>query len=82
MPKQEPRIKTKLFKNGRSQAVRLPKALRFESEEVYLWREGNRIIIESVETESWPDGYWDAMDQLPDLEINELKPAFLDLDLE
>ena len=26
----------KLFKNGRSQAVRLPAALRFEGEEVYI----------------------------------------------
>lgn len=62
--------------------MRLPKALRFEWDEVYLWREGNRIIIEPVEAENWPDGYWQAMDRLPELEINEIKPAFLDLDLE
>ena len=29
----------KLFKNGRSQAVRLPAAFRFESEEVYIRRD-------------------------------------------
>ena len=28
----------KLFKNGRSQAVRLPKEFRFEGEEVYVKR--------------------------------------------
>jgi antitoxin VapB len=29
----------KLFKNGRSQAVRLPAAFRFDSEEVYIRRD-------------------------------------------
>ncbi len=29
----------KLFKNGRSQAVRLPAAFRFEGEEVYIRRD-------------------------------------------
>ncbi|MCK4504706.1 MAG: AbrB/MazE/SpoVT family DNA-binding domain-containing protein, partial [Candidatus Aegiribacteria sp.] len=28
----------KLFKNGRSQAVRLPKAYRFDGDEVYIKR--------------------------------------------
>ncbi len=36
----------KLFLNGRSQAVRLPKAFRFEGlTEVYIQREGDRIIL-------------------------------------
>jgi antitoxin VapB len=35
----------KLFKNGRSQAVRLPKEFRFEGEEVYVRREGNSIVL-------------------------------------
>jgi antitoxin VapB len=35
----------KLFKNGRSQAVRLPKEFRFEGEEVYVRREGNSVIL-------------------------------------
>jgi antitoxin VapB len=36
----------KLFLNGRSQAVRLPKAFRFEGlTEVYIQRDGNRIIL-------------------------------------
>ena len=36
----------KLFLNGRSQAVRLPKAFRFEGlTEVYIRREGERIIL-------------------------------------
>lgn len=36
----------KLFNNGRSQAVRLPKAFRFEGlTEVYIQRDGERIIL-------------------------------------
>ena len=37
---------TKLFMNGRSQAVRLPKAFRFEGvSEVFIERDGERIIL-------------------------------------
>ena len=35
----------KLFKNGRSQAVRLPKEFRFEGEEVFLKRVGNAVLL-------------------------------------
>jgi antitoxin VapB len=36
----------KLFLNGRSQAVRLPKAFRFEGiSEVLIERDGDRVII-------------------------------------
>lgn len=36
----------KLFVNGRSQAVRLPKAFRFEGmTEVYIQRDGDRVIL-------------------------------------
>lgn len=35
----------KLFKNGQSQAVRLPKEFRFEGEEVFIKKIGNVIIL-------------------------------------
>lgn len=35
----------KLFMNGRSQAVRLPKAFRFEGDEVWIHREDDRVIL-------------------------------------
>ncbi|MCB1968726.1 type II toxin-antitoxin system VapB family antitoxin [Accumulibacter sp.] len=36
----------KLFQNGRSQAVRLPKAFRFEGvSEVLIERDGERVIL-------------------------------------
>ncbi len=35
----------KLFKNGQSQAVRLPKEFRFEGEKVYIKRMGKGAIL-------------------------------------
>ena len=35
----------KLFKNGQSQAVRLPKEFRFEGKEVYIQKIGNKVIL-------------------------------------
>lgn len=35
----------KLFKTGRSQAVRLPKAYRFEGEEVVIKRVGDGVLL-------------------------------------
>ena len=35
----------KLFQNGKSQAVRLPKKFRFKSEKVYLKRMGNAVVL-------------------------------------
>lgn len=35
----------KLFENGRSQAVRLPKEFRFTGTEVLIHREGNAVIL-------------------------------------
>lgn len=39
----------KLFMTGRSQAVRLPKALRFEGEEVIAKRFGNGVVLLPLE---------------------------------
>ncbi len=35
----------KLFKNGQSQAVRLPKAFRFKGEQVYIKKVGNAVVL-------------------------------------
>jgi antitoxin VapB len=35
----------KLFQNGKSQAVRLPKEFRFKGDRVYLKRMGNAVIL-------------------------------------
>jgi antitoxin VapB len=46
----------KLFKNGRSQAVRLPTEYRFEGSEVYVRRDAaTGDVILSRRPESWKD---------------------------
>lgn len=35
----------KVFETGRSQAVRLPKAFRFDCDEVTVQRDGDRLIL-------------------------------------
>jgi antitoxin VapB len=46
----------KLFRNGRSQAVRLPAEFRFEGSEVYVRRDpASGDVILSRRPESWED---------------------------
>jgi antitoxin VapB len=47
----QPQI-AKVFKNGRSQAVRLPKEFRFEGDEVLIRKKGNDVIL-SPFPKSW-----------------------------
>ena len=48
--------RAKLFQNGGSQAVRLPKACRFTAEgEVLVRREGRRVILEAMD--EWSDRF-------------------------
>jgi antitoxin VapB len=39
----------KLFRNGQSQAVRLPKEFRFEGEQVFIQRIGNAVVLLPVD---------------------------------
>ncbi len=48
--------RAKLFQNGGSQAVRLPKACRFPAlQEVLVRREGRRVILEPAD--EWSDKF-------------------------
>jgi antitoxin VapB len=40
----------KLFQNGKSQAVRLPKEFRFGSDRVYIKRIGNAVVLLPYQT--------------------------------
>ena len=40
----------KLFQNGKSQAVRLPKEFRFGSDRVYIKRVGNAVVLLPYQT--------------------------------
>lgn len=54
----------KLFQNGRSQAVRLPKEFRLPGQEVKISRDGNKIILEPLE-HSW-DEWEDSLKSFSD----------------
>ena len=56
--------KAKIFQNGRSQAVRLPKAFRLPGKEVKISKQGNKIILEPIEDSWWQ--WFAAIDQFPD----------------
>lgn len=42
----------RLFRNGRNQAVRIPREYELEDNEAIIRKEGNRFIIEPVTNES------------------------------
>jgi antitoxin VapB len=41
-------VKAKLFMNGRSQAVRLPKEFQMPGNEVFIRKEGNEVILSTL----------------------------------
>ena len=45
-----PLKKAKLFMNGRSQAVRLPKEFQMPGSEVFIRKEGNEVILSTIPT--------------------------------
>lgn len=47
-----PERHVKVFKNGRNQAVRIPRDFAFPSEEAIMRKEGNRLIIEPAPPKS------------------------------
>jgi len=53
----------KLFLNGRSQAVRLPKEFRMPGKAVHISRDGNKVILEPIE-DSW-DQWFDTIESMP-----------------
>jgi antitoxin VapB len=69
--------RAKLFKHGGSQAVRLPKAFRFEGEEVSIRRDGERVVLEPLgiarppgfkrpRTREEMDEFWRRLDAIKD----------------
>ncbi|MGA8807561.1 MAG: AbrB/MazE/SpoVT family DNA-binding domain-containing protein [Thermoanaerobaculia bacterium] len=54
----------RVFKTGRSQAVRLPKEFRFDADTVLVHREGSAVVLEPVH--EWPAGYVESFSGVPD----------------
>ncbi len=70
-PKEDPgrELRAKIFRTGRSQAVRLPKEVRFEEDrrEVRVRREGSRVILEPLD--EWPEAFLAALGSCPDFPV-------------
>ena len=70
------RQRAKLFTNGRSQAVRLPKAFRMPGTEVLVSRDGDRIVLEPLDARGWPEGYFESFGPVgSDFAASERLPA-------
>ncbi len=63
MPKRNPHLAT-LFQNGGSQAVRLPRALRFEGDRVRVRQVGRSVLLEPLVTD--PAAWFAALDKFRD----------------
>jgi antitoxin VapB len=69
----------RLFTNGASQAVRLPKEFRMSGTEVRIWKEGNRVVMEPILT-GW-DAMFAAIAELPeDFRIERNQPPMQERD--
>jgi len=67
----------KLFKNGESQAVRLPKEFRFSGNEVFIKRVGNAVVL-LPKARSW-DTLLESLQKFPpDFMTNREQPAEVD----
>ena len=62
----ERELRAKIFRTGHSQAVRLPKEVRFQEDEkeVRVRREGSRVILEPLD--EWPEAFLEALGSCPD----------------
>lgn len=59
----------KIFKTGRSQAVRLPKKYRFTTSEVEIRREGDKVILSPISRESALEAFL-TLPKCPDFELD------------
>jgi antitoxin VapB len=70
----------KIFKNGQSQAVRLPKNCRFEGAEVEIKKIGDAVLLTPI-IHSW-DRLIKSIDMFPDdISFIKSKPEFKEKDL-
>lgn len=76
MPPKQPEVSlterhTSLFRNGRNQAVRIPREFEMEGSEVLIRREGNSLILTPIRSNRLRDllASWEPLeDALPAVE--------------
>ena len=70
----------KVFQNGRSQAIRLPKEFRVDTKEVYIEKIGDSIIITPKRESRW-DMMRVALKNMEEFEIERNQPALQEREL-
>jgi antitoxin VapB len=68
--------KVRLFRNGRNQAVRIPRDLELPGSEALMRKEGDRLVVEPMPRRSLLEllSTWDPLDEgLP--AIDDLRPV-------
>ncbi len=66
-----------LFRNGRNQAIRIPREFEFKSKEAIIRKEGNKLIIEEVKQPNLIEllDSWESLDiTFPDVD-KDLPPV-------
>ncbi len=56
-------LTAKVFQNGRSQAIRIPKELSVDDSEVYIEKIGDTLIIKPTKTDKW-DSFFHSLDNV------------------
>jgi antitoxin VapB len=56
--------RAKVFWTGRSQAIRLPKEFRFDTDTVLIRREGAAVVLQAAD--EWPEGYVESFTGAPE----------------
>ena len=73
-------LTAKVFQNGRSQAIRIPKEFRVDDSEVYIEKIGHSLIIVPKEKSKW-DVMRNALNDLEDFEPERNQPKIQERDL-
>jgi len=71
----------RLFKNGRNQAVRIPREMELPGDEAVIYRDGPRLIIEPVTQRSLTRliSTWEPLDvEWPEVADQPAEPVDLD----
>jgi antitoxin VapB len=65
----------RLFRNGRNQALRIPREFELDADEAIIRKEGNRLILEAVPKQSLSDllASWNELaEDFPDVDAGLL----------
>ncbi len=74
-------VTAKIFRNGRSQAIRIPAAFRFDTDRVILEKDGDALVVRPYSSGGWAEFFADEslrVDEELDLE-RDIPPQERDL---